>query len=361
MLFGLGDVLVHPVGSTLRLTAIRRPRDLADTILAAVEQVDKEPAAEDRRPAVSSTMHPALRESLSQLAAPRAAPPLPEPRLPSRMSTLIHRKIPVHLIDGETVLEVIYRHWIVLVRNELVPLVLGGVAYAIGWFMHLVSPTAPEWRDVWIAGAVVASLVAIFVYLNWADDVFIVTSHRVIDIDRIAFIFAEYGNDAPFNRIQDLHVERNALGHLFDFGSIAVETAGRQFPVRMRDIPHAFAVNNRIFAQVQRVREQEATRALNEQRQEQHRWMATVLTQLVVRVPDVRGLPFVSATTKLRAAGFKSVVGREQQNTAAVAGTVLAQSPAAGTSALSHSEVRLDLATHTSRRTPFATGARLPQ
>src|SRR5262249_51147222 len=154
---------------------------------------------------------------------------------------------------------------------------------------------------------------------------FVLTTHRVIDVDRLLFILSEYSNDAPYARIQNVRVERNIIGRALGFGAIVVETSGRRFPLNMYDIPHAFAVMDRIFYLLNQTKERDNVNMVNRQKQENHRWIATVLDELLVEVPDVRGLMYLDALARARQVGLKLVVDTERLARGRAPGVVLDQ------------------------------------
>lgn len=338
VLFGLGAVEVRPVGSPILLAGIAHPRDVADSILAIMEggglPAQASAAAAPRVPLKR------LQATLDRLAKPTPLPGVPQQRR-SFFEGLVHRKIPIRFIEDEALVAVVYRHWFVLLRSETLALafVAGGLLlWAATRFVDATS-MAPELA---LVGGVVAGLVVGYViFLNWADDVFVLTTHRVIDIDRLFFLLAEYSNDAPYGRIQNIHVERTLLGKALGFGSIVVETSGRKYPLRMTDIPHAFTVMDRIFEQMRLVREREATAALNKQKKEHYLWQATVLNELLVRVPVIRGLPLPNALDAARRARLRLVVEQTQAVPGAPPNRVLYQSPQDGSSTLINSEIRV--------------------
>ena len=337
----IGDVHVRPIGTPVMLLGVAHPRAVADSILAVQANP---PGSGAGAPA---TPTPQLRSKKLQGALDELAKPLPMP-IPNPVTRvpfggLLQRKIPINFIEGEEVVEVVYRHWFVLLVRELPALAVLIAGVAVGEiFLHL-APHSPNGQLFLVGGMVIGLGYALLIYLNYADDVFVLTTHRVIDIDRLLYILADYSNDAPYARIQDVHVERNFIGKLLGFGSIKVETSGRKYPVQMTDVPHAFLIMDRIFAQINSIRERESVVAINKQKKENHRWMATVLNELVVEVPDVRGLPLLQAGAMVRQSGLKLVVDRERVIRGTPPGRIIDQAPSPGSTQVSENEVRVVL------------------
>jgi uncharacterized membrane protein YdbT with pleckstrin-like domain len=66
----------------------------------------------------------------------------------------------------------------------------------------------------------------VFNYINWKDDEYIVTSKRVIHIERFV-IYGEKRDEAPLIRIQDVtSVASNFWERLLDFYDLSIQTAG---------------------------------------------------------------------------------------------------------------------------------------
>jgi hypothetical protein len=111
----------------------------------------------------------------------------------------------------------------------------------------------------------------------------------------------------------------------------------------MSDIPHAFAVMDRIFFLLNQTKERDNINIVNKQKQENHRWIATVLDELLVPVPDVRGIPYLDALARAKAAGLKLVVDAERLARGRAAGVVLDQVPSPGVIELPGNEIRVIL------------------
>jgi membrane protein YdbS with pleckstrin-like domain len=345
MLFGVGNVAVRPIGPEIELTGVAHPRDVADSILAVQENPNFGlPAAAPAQPARPGVATKKLQEAIDNLAQPAPLPGAGPMVVRAPFHSFLHRKIPIRLFEGEEVVEVVYRHWSVLVRDEIPALLITAVTVGAGLLLRASGGRGDTSTLLMIGGVLLGGLVGVLTYMNWADDCFVLTTHRVVDVDRLIFILNEYSNDAPYARIQEVRVQRNVVGRALGYGSIYIDTSGRKSTLQMSDIPHAFRVMDEIFRQINLQKERDAVLAQNKQKKENERWMAMVLHELVLQVPDVRGLRFVEATGQARKAGLKLVVDVERQAPGTAAGTVLDQVPGPGATALPESEVRVVLA-----------------
>lgn len=353
MALGIGTVVVRPIGTPLRLDNVARPRAVADSILAVQEGL----SVLSRQPmqvaasAQSTSQHQGpgqqqLQATLDAIAQP-IQPPVPPPPVRGRIpfGGMFQRKIPIKLMEKESVLEIVYRHWFVLLRRELVSAILLVASVEVGVSLRTFGGPPQERLALILAvsGVAISLIWAVLVYLNYADDIFVLTTHRVIDIDRVIFILTEYSTDAPYSRVQDIHVEQSFIGNLLRFGTIVVETSGRKYPVKMSDVPHALALMDRVFKYINDAKERENITATNRQKSQSSQWLSQLLDTLMVEAPDVRGLPLLDATAQTRTAGLKLVVAVERPAPGTAPGIVLDQIPTAGTTTLPGGELRVAL------------------
>lgn len=339
----IGNVIVRVIGTSVDMPGVWRPRSIADSILAVQEFPDGPPAGGQAAPS-PKLQSQKLQVALDKLAEPVAMPPAPQPR-PAPFFGLLQRKVPIRLFEGEQVVDVVYRHWFVLVKRLLPALGVLLIGVVGGTLLRRFNgPVAGDLPMYLLLGGVVVGFGwAVLIYLNFVDDIFVLTTHRVIDIDRLIFILTEYSNDAPFARVQDVHVEMGLIGNILGFGTIVVETSGRKYPVKMTDVPNALRLMDRIFSLINDLKDRESAMALNKQKKENYKWIATVLNELLAAVPDVRGMPVLTAMARAREAGLKLVVEIERPAPGSPPGTVLEQRPSPGTTDLSENELRVVL------------------
>ncbi|MGH2516381.1 MAG: PASTA domain-containing protein, partial [Ktedonobacterales bacterium] len=113
------------------------------------------------------------------------------------------------------------------------------------------------------------------------------------------------------------------------------------------DVPHALRLMDHIFGLINALKDRESAMALNKQKKENYSWIATVLSEMLVAVPDVRGMPILTAMARARAAGMKLVVEVERPMRGSPPGTVLEQRPSPGTTDLPDNELRVTLSGRT--------------
>lgn len=339
-LLNIGNVMIVTAGAQGDLTfeGVAHPRELADQIRAA-EQAYRgggRPAADE----VEAKL-PAIKKVLDEMAKPvtiEAPPALPQ----RTFGGFLHRPAHLRFLPNEVVVNYIYRHWFVLVRRELLPaalLVLSLVAAGVlAGLLHTV---------IWVVallGVLISLVYGALVYLNYADDVFILTTDRIIDIDRLLFIFFEGRKQADYSKVQDVRVNVSSIiGRILNYGDITVETAGRLPNIQMSDIPDPFAVQDLIFTRINAIKDRDAAAAANRQRREYHRMLAATFNELVVEVPEVRQLSLLEASEQLDGVGLRLKVDSERRVRGVPPGVVVAQMPSAQTAVLRDSEVRVIL------------------
>lgn len=337
-LFDIGDITIVTAGTQGNLTfdGAGHPFGMADQIREAEQRFVSggKPAG-----AVVEPKHPAVKKVLDDLAKPVVVSTPPPGRPAGRP---LRRAGNIRFLEGEAIIEYINRHWIVLARWLLTPgLILIGSLAASGILAAFFR--TPLWV-IPLIGVAVSLVWGTLAYFNYIYDVFILTTHRLIDIDRVLIIFFEGRKQADYSKVQDVRVTVNSIvGRVLNFGDIITETAGRLPNIEMNDIPHPFAVQDKILSMISAVKERDAVAAANRQRLEYRRLIATTMNELLVEVPDVRQLFLLDAAERLRQVGLKLVVASERRALGVPPGVVMSQVPSAGMTALNDSEVQVVL------------------
>ena len=134
---------------------------------------------------------------------------------------------------------------IVLILAEIIGLSLFDAA--TGWLlMLLIAPFI-----------IISVLMLIYQYIDWRNDDFIVTTKRVVHIERILF-YGEERREAPLTQIQSVTVEsHNWLDLFFDVDDIFIKTAAVG-TVAVDNLPSAQYLSRIILQQQQRAKERVA-------------------------------------------------------------------------------------------------------
>ena len=159
------------------------------------------------------------------------------------------------LRDDEWVVSVVQRHWsrlflqtwnLVLLILLLTPLV--------------VSLLSSGTRLLIIVGAILCLpllgliLAAVWRYINWRDDFFVVTTQRVVHIERTGPFNAQH-EETPLDNIQDIYeVQPGFMANLLNYGNLVLQTAGETVEIDMSYVPAPDALRRLISEQMERIR-----------------------------------------------------------------------------------------------------------
>jgi uncharacterized membrane protein YdbT with pleckstrin-like domain len=156
--------------------------------------------------------HPGIKAQLESITEQREKPPRKE--FPGQQ-------------EHEIVLAFERRHIFALLERIFIPTLVITFLVFIGYEVDLFLRSPIHVTILTAAPAiVVAILLGLYFYMDWANDHFIVTSERVIHIERIIF-YSESRDEAPLERVQDVKLVRpNFLYRLLGFHDVIVKTAG---------------------------------------------------------------------------------------------------------------------------------------
>jgi uncharacterized membrane protein YdbT with pleckstrin-like domain len=328
LLFGYGRVIILAAGgSGLTFRGIARPRSVAALITQARSQ---RPTA-GTQPA-QNIADPALQQTLDMLAEQDTIPipALIDPACTHRWP--LSRAINIPLDPDETVLGIVSRHWWFLARSTGIALVI--IFLAIFLFARGIWHTFSGLSIDVIA--FISGLIAFAIsYLNFADDVFIFTSRRIIDVQRLYFILFSSKVSIEYEKIQEIRsVVPTFWARLLHFGTITINAAGVSGMV-LDGVPYPNVLSQAIERNRVEVKRRNEVITANSEKQKLKEWFSTILGQMIVVVPDVVGQPFDQATEEALRVGLRpAVVEVVAQGPGAPAGIVISQNPTAGARAL---------------------------
>ncbi len=133
-----------------------------------------------------------------------------------------------------------HKHWFNLLDRLLKPLIALAILLVLG--AAQASGSVPAKVANWLGdpflgrivlGAVWIILVCLAVfglwyqYEDWNNDLYRVTTDRVVDVERSPFGFSERSVETTLDRVQDIsYVQHGPLQVLFNYGDVFIETAG---------------------------------------------------------------------------------------------------------------------------------------
>ncbi|HEC34023.1 MAG TPA: cyclic nucleotide-binding domain-containing protein [Chloroflexi bacterium] len=156
------------------------------------------------------------------------------------------------LEEGELPIKVLHRHPAVLVPGLLIPVVITLVMPLTG------ALVLASWGSLALALGLILALIpfgfSLYTYIDWRNDVYIVTNRRVVHRERTGLV-REHFSAAPLHAIQDVQqVQVGILARFCGFGDVIIETAGEAGQVVFRSIPDPGQVRDAIFGQIERTR-----------------------------------------------------------------------------------------------------------
>ena len=114
------------------------------------------------------------------------------------------------------------KHPIILLRNLILPfLVLFVPAILLYWWVASVHSFLVLFAAS--VSLVVDILWAIWLIIDWGNDYYIVTSQRVVWLEKVIAMY-DSRQESPLNTILSVAVETSLLGRWFDFGDVVVRT-----------------------------------------------------------------------------------------------------------------------------------------
>ncbi|HEX9132408.1 MAG TPA: PASTA domain-containing protein, partial [Ktedonobacteraceae bacterium] len=177
-----------------------------------------------------------------------------------------------------------------------------------------------------------------YTIVNYIDDVFILTTKRIIDIDRKFLFFTEEHIATEYGNIKDVSVEMsNPFFLALDVGTVTVQTPGDNPNIEISPADHPFSIQDMIYNLKGRKEKVDKIKAKNDRKNELNEWFSTVLatmesTVLGRGVPNLQKLDLFTAAERAREFGMKVVpVGEDPSYPNIAPGHIVSQNPIPGT------------------------------
>lgn len=169
-------------------------------------------------------------------------------------------KLPGAAPDEENVF-FLRSHWFTLLPVILGFLVILVLPFAVWYGVNIGNPeffATPGYAALYVLGASMFFLYAwLFLFQNFIDyflDIWIITTHRVIDIEQHG-LFGRTTSELLLDRVQDVSSEVKGFIHtIFDYGNVHVQTAGERERFVFEKVPHPVHVSKRILELAERRR-----------------------------------------------------------------------------------------------------------
>jgi len=294
--FEFGNLLIETAGEPGGLVAFRQvphPAYVQERIFRQRDRLAAQMRAEER-----AAIHDALHRRLGELPAETGGPEMvgeEQADLEGRESRswapiLAPLRVARYFFpalrreEGDTITW--RKHWIALLGPIARPTAAIGLATLVAaWVLGRNEHTASVLLSY---GIVLMFLVPwwLWVFEDWQNDIYQVTSSRIIDIEQRPFGLREERREASLGMIQNVSLTvPGVIGRVFGYGSVRIETAGAG-PFTFDYVKNPEAVQTEIFQRIERFEERERRKRAQRRRDELLDWF-TVYDQM--RHPDAGG------------------------------------------------------------------------
>lgn len=145
------------------------------------------------------------------------------------------------------------RHWIYLLRRTTLPIFLLFILFPlVSVLLGLGGPIATVFAV--LVGILLLAIVGwiVWEYLNWRDDVFVLTTERIIHYER-TWPVRESMEEAPLGNLEDINVVRSSfLANTLGFGDIILQTAGETVEIDLTGVRQPMRLRELIFREIER-------------------------------------------------------------------------------------------------------------
>lgn len=358
VVLGFGTVHIYLAGGDLIIKNVPNPRRVKESLTVITDTIK---ANKPKEVSLPKPKDPELAGMLDALAKGKEVKPLEDadeayyPRdkdgkiikddrlLGPRRTFGGFLRIPcrVRYSSGEYTVKYIQRSIYVLVRNLIIPVLLLILFLPIAVVTPTIGYVPASYLEVWFffMGLVVLGLLIAMslIYINYIDDVYILTNKRIIDIER-KFIFAfESRIEAEYKNIRDIRVlVPSVLQRFLDIGNVYVETPGsKETDIIFSNVDHPFILTDEISAVRDYKNKVDGAKKENDEKKTLSAWFTTVVSKLEDRgrqAPDLKSMDLLSAMAAAQEKGLDVTVWGEDIATNDVPpGHVLHQNPPAGT------------------------------
>jgi uncharacterized membrane protein YdbT with pleckstrin-like domain len=251
--FDYGDLRIQTGGrgAPIVFRQVPHPRRLQALVSA---QVRAARAEHSRQQGAQNEINAALTRIFSGTADSHDAPTQAVPLI---TALTIRARRRLSLLPDEAVLQATRRHPAVLIAGAVAPCALiGACAGAISVY----GPVLPLSAVMLLFGFLV--LWVVWAVLDWRDDLYVLTSDRIIELRRTPLFF-ELRNVIQLRAVQDVVLRiASPADRLFNLGTLTVQLGG-DAPLHLAAVPHPDRFQRSIFEAIDaalqrdRLREQE--------------------------------------------------------------------------------------------------------
>jgi len=230
-----GDLIIETAGEHGHVV-FREIPDPEGTREAILEQIDRVQAGARAREisALRAVVrrHFGISSDEEQATAPAEAPPKRRLKLKTPVWLLAFLQVftyflpPLRHEQGDTITW--RKHWIALLKPIAIPTLL--IVAATGAAIVIIWCGPGKWIPTLIGYS--TAIVFLFPWWlwkfdDWQNDIYQVTTTRIIDVERLPFYLREDRREASLGMIQNISLEiPDFVAKLLNYGSVTIETAG---------------------------------------------------------------------------------------------------------------------------------------
>lgn len=194
------------------------------------------------------------------------------------------------LREDEWVISVVQRHWTRLFRQAAVPALLLFLLIPLFVALTLQAGTLQLVIAIFLAIPLLAIIgIIAWQYINWRDDFFVITTQRVVHIER-AWPFSTQYEETSLHHIEDIYeAQPSWTSIVLHYGNLILQTAGETVEIDMDYVPEPTRLREIVSAQIERSRARDLLRARGQIRE--------MLTKQLNVIPTVEKPPVESTIT----------------------------------------------------------------
>ena len=246
---GYGTVTVRSYTGDLRLEKVPEP-----DLLAALLESTRQQAATARKRDDQERIREILADRLQHPEKPHMLPPSANRPQDDRMiynSGSLSDSL-AHFFNLRVVSQggvTYHTHWMLLVRRTFLPgalMLLVGLVTASRAFGLITTVNETVLYSMAILGAFVGWWWWYYQYLDWNNDIYIITPDQLVDVSRKP-LGHEERRSAPLKNIQTVEYRRNGLvGLIFNFGTVHIQIGNEE--LSFDNVYNPSAIQREIYA-----------------------------------------------------------------------------------------------------------------
>jgi hypothetical protein len=111
-------------------------------------------------------------------------------------------------------------------------------------------------------------------YVLWDQDLYILSSNRIVDIERLPLGLRETRRESTLDRIQDIDIDLpNVWSRMFDMGNVHVKTGAAGSDLTFRSVAHPHSIQRDIFHRLAELRRREQEQRHRQTMDEMTKWL----------------------------------------------------------------------------------------